>query len=280
MESKVSGPFESEPLVAATFECEPFVAGAFEASSLVAGAFEAPSFVAGAFEASSLVAGAFEAEPLIGVEQANSYRWTFGDQAGSAECDTALPVLSQRCMSWVTEAHLTVHLDTSAFNDLNLVRNDVRDRLCELRNYTWTTTFAPEGQGAQGFGWFATQALWRQLRNNNRAERVQARERALEHFGLAHGEEARRIATEDNPYWANRIEALIRRELFRLYLEICLRFLNRAINRLLRPIRLPAFVRNVIVLQAPWYVLHGEHPPHESDRSMSDCDIRAGVYVG
>jgi hypothetical protein len=105
--------------------------------------------------------------------------------------------------------------------------------------------------------------LWRGLCHTSTEERIDARIQALQYFGLAYGKEAERIARDFTKYWSNRLETLMLREILRSYLKGVLRLVRRVIKHL-RRIRTPEFVFNLIVLQAPWCLIHGQHPPHKS----------------
>jgi hypothetical protein len=181
--------------------------------------------------------------------------------AGNATYSVADSVSSTLAMAGDAAYHGANSLpmiDASRLAYLNQVRRDVRSRLAVLNDEVHSPQF---------------------IVVCDEAARISVGIQALEYFGLASGEEAKAFATQFQGSWARRLVALFRREILRSCLESFLRFVDEQIKVLLRLIRNLEFVDNLFVLQADWFILHGAHPPPESDRLAFGRILREGCAV-
>jgi hypothetical protein len=111
---------------------------------------------------------------------------------------------------------------------------------------------------------------------------LQARVRALEQLGIAFGENALEIASEQWIRWAYRIDVLLQHEVLRALrcrLQLFLHLLWRQGESLFRLLRIPNFVWALVVVQASWYEHHSEHPPHGRTPLTVACGFHAGPFA-
>jgi hypothetical protein len=169
-------------------------------------------------------------------------------------------------------------IDASRLAYLNEVRRYVYARLVDLPETSIRSSESERGfYESRLLLWHSAHDLWQGFVHEQEQERIAARIQALEHFGLASGEQAEWIATEYPAYWATRLEVLLRHEVLRSYFQSILRLVHEQISRiLLRRGRILELTNNLFVLQADWYVLHGAHPPRESGRLAFDAISCAG----